>query len=99
MTRLLSVEWRNICTDSRNDSMHVLLSLIIKDFYIKTPADARIFESCPDNFYPISNLYKQYKERLKIGNKWYFIRDKFFDSKSGYVVTLDQNSKIINIAN
>jgi hypothetical protein len=85
--------------DSRIDSMFVLLSLIKKDFYLKTPADARIFESCLDKFYPVSDLHKKDKAHLKIGNKWYFIRDTFFDSKSGYIVTLDQNSRIVNIAN
>jgi hypothetical protein len=85
--------------DSRNDSMLVLLSLIRKDFYLKTPADGKFFEACLDKFYPVSDLHIKDKERLKIGNKWYFIRDKFFDSKSGYIVTLDQNFRIVNIAN
>ena len=85
--------------DARTDSMPVMQSLIRKDFLLKTETDARYFESCLDLFSPISDFNKDKIEHLKIGNKWYFIRDTFFDSKSGYVVTVDQNWKIIHIAN
>jgi hypothetical protein len=84
--------------DSRMDSMLTLLSLVRKDFYLKSEADARFFEASLDKIYPISDMNKKYKEHLKIADKWYFIRDTFFDSKSGYVVTVDQSSKILNIS-
>ena len=81
----------------RSDSMHILVSLVRPDFYIKSEVDARIFETALDKIYPIGMMGGEYKEHLKINTKWYFIRDKFFDSKSGYIVTLDKNSKISNI--
>jgi hypothetical protein len=84
--------------ESRPDSMSALLSLVRKDFYLKTAANAKVFETCLDKIYPMSDMHMEYKEHLKIANKWYFIRDKFFDSKSGYIVTLDQNSKITKIS-
>jgi hypothetical protein len=84
--------------ESRSDSMSTLLSLVRKDFYLKTAANAKVFETALDKIYPMSDMDMEYKEHLKIANKWYFIRDKFFDSKSGYIVTLDQNSKITNIS-
>ena len=84
--------------DSRSDSMFTLLSLIRNDFYIKSEADVKIFETSLDKLYPISWSSEEDKEHLKINNKWYFIRGKFFDSKSGYIVTLDKNSRISNIA-
>jgi hypothetical protein len=84
--------------ESRTDSMSTLLSLIRKDFYLKSEADVKIFETSLDKIYPMSWTNEEYKEHLKINNKWYFVRGKFFDSKSGYIITLDKNSKISNIA-
>ncbi|MDQ1296120.1 MAG: hypothetical protein QG611_98, partial [Bacteroidota bacterium] len=74
------------------------VSLVRTDFYLKSETDAKIFETALDKIYPISDMNKEYKEHLKIDDKWYFIRDKFFDSKSGYIITLDQNSRILNIS-
>ena len=82
----------------RTDSLSTLLSLVRKDFYLKTEADAKIFETSFDKLYPISWTKAEEKEHLKINNKWYFIRAKFFDSKSGYIVTLDKNSNISDIS-
>ena len=84
--------------ESRPDSMSALLSLVRKDFYLKTATNAKVFETCLDKIYPMNDMHMEYKEHLKIADKWYFIRDKFFDSKSGYIVTLDQNSKITKIS-
>jgi hypothetical protein len=84
--------------ENSSDSMLTLMSLVRKDFYLKTTIDAKVFETCLDKIYPMSDLDRQYKAHLKIANKWYFIRGTFFDSKSGYIVTLDQNSKIKNIS-
>jgi hypothetical protein len=82
----------------RTDSLNTLLSLIRKDFYLKTEADAKIFETSLDKLFPISWTSISEKEHLKLNNKWYFIRAKFFDSKSGYIVTLDKNSNISEIS-
>jgi|WetSurMetagenome_2_1015567.scaffolds.fasta_scaffold114492_2 hypothetical protein len=84
--------------ESTNDNMLSLLSLVRKDFYLKTAINAKVFETCLDKIYPMSEFDTQLKAHLKIANKWYFIRGTFFDSKSGYIVTLDPNSKITNIS-
>jgi hypothetical protein len=84
--------------ESRTDSMYTLLSLVRSDFYLKSEADVKIFETALDKIFPIGWSNAEDKEHLKIKDKWYFIRGKFFDSKSGYIITLDQNSKISNIA-
>ena len=84
--------------ENQSDSLLPLLSLVRKDFYLKTAINAKVFEVCLDKIYPMGDMDRQYKAHLKIGNKWYFIRGTFFDSKSGYIVTLDQNSKITNIS-
>ena len=46
----------------------------------------------------MDEMKRKEKEHLKKDNKWYFIRDTFFDSKSGYIVSVDPNGKILNIA-
>ncbi len=83
---------------SSSDSLNTLLSLVRKEFYLRTSADAKIFETSLDKLFPISWTSTEDKEHLKIDNKWYFVRGKFFDSKSGYIVTLDKNSRISDIA-
>jgi hypothetical protein len=83
--------------DSRTDSMITLVSLLRNDFIIKSNSDAKVFETVLNKLYPLSWIDEEYKEIIKKDNNWYFIRGKFFDSKSGYFVTLDKNSKITNI--
>jgi hypothetical protein len=84
--------------ENTNDSMLTLLSLVRKDFYLKTAINAKVFETCLDKIFPIGDFDLQHKAHMKIANKWYFVRGTFFDSKSGYIVTLDPNSKITNIS-
>jgi hypothetical protein len=84
--------------ENMNDGLNALLSLVRTDFYLKTAIDAKVFEVCLDKIYPMSDMDMHLKQHLKIANKWYFIRGTFFDSKSGYIVTLDQNLKIKNIS-
>lgn len=87
-----------VAFDNRLDTLFTLLSFVRKDFFLKTENDAKVFETCLDKIFPMSWSDEDAKEHLKIGNKMYFIRGKFFDSKSGYIVTLDGNSKITNIS-
>jgi len=84
--------------DNRLDSLFNLLSVLRSDFRIKNEADVKIFETSLDKLFPISWPNDEKKEHIKKGNKWYFIRGDFFDSKSGYIVTIDPSMKITNIA-
>jgi hypothetical protein len=97
-SELFAVKDGNIYVIEKIEDMSPLVSLVKSGFYLKSEADARIFEAAIDKIYPVSDLHLKDKEHLKVGNKWYFIRDTFFDSKSGFTVTLDQNSKIVSIA-
>jgi hypothetical protein len=83
--------------ENTNPSMPTFTSLIRKDFFLKSEINAKYFETALDKIYPISWTAAEYKEHLKINDKWYFIRDKFFDSKSGFIVTVDKNSKILSV--
>jgi hypothetical protein len=84
--------------DDRLDSLFNLLKVLRSDFRIKNETDVKIFETALDKLFPISWPDDEKKEHIKKGNKWYFIRGDFFDSKSGYIVTLDPSMKITNIA-
>jgi hypothetical protein len=84
--------------DNRTDSILPLLSLVRKEFIVKGVNEAKIIETCLKLIYPPSEFSDETHERTKIGNNWYFTRGKFFDSKSGYIVSFDKNLRISNIA-
>jgi hypothetical protein len=84
--------------ESRTDSILPLLSLVKKEFSLKTQTDAKVVESALAKIYPPSEFSDEKPEIIHNGNNWYFIRGKFFDSKSGYIVSVDQNLRISNIA-
>jgi hypothetical protein len=84
--------------DNRTDSILPLLSLVKKEFIVKGVNEAKIIETCLKLIYPPSEFSDETHERIKIGNNWYFTRGKFFDSKSGYIVSLDKSLRISNIA-
>jgi hypothetical protein len=81
------------------DRIDTGLFLFVKDnFYLKTEKDVLIFEGAIDKLYPIGDPEDlQFKEHMKTGDTWYFIRGKFFDSKKGLKVTIDKNAKITGI--
>jgi hypothetical protein len=91
-------EGEPLALGSRTDSMPTLLSLVRKDFFLKGETEAKIFEKALDALFPLSEFREKYREHFKRGNVWYFIRDQFFDSKSGYMITVDQKSNIVNIS-
>lgn len=85
--------------DNRLDSMKPLLSVLRKDFLLKSDADGKVVEICLKKLFPISD-FADPKDiyRTRNGNKWYYIRGTFMDSKSGYIITTDKNFRITNIA-
>ena len=81
------------------DMLDTGLFLLVKDnFYLKTEKDVLIFEVALDKLYPITDPEDlEFKKHLKTGSDWFFIRGDFFDSKSGFRVTIDKNGKITGI--
>jgi hypothetical protein len=81
------------------DRLDTGLFLLAKDnFYLKTEKDVLIFEGALDKLYPITDPEDlASKKHLKTGNDWCFVRGEFFDSKSGFRVTIDKNGKITGI--
>ena len=74
-----------------------LLSLVKKDFSLKTAGDAMSFEACLNKLYPIYHKDQFPAYHKKIGGKWYFVRGEFFDSRMAFILTLDANSRITDI--
>jgi hypothetical protein len=97
-SELFAVRDGIISVIQKTEDMSPLVSLVREGFFLKSEADAKIFEMALDKIYPVSELHEKDKEHLKIGNKWYFLRDTFFDSKSGFTVTTGPDSKILNIS-
>jgi hypothetical protein len=84
--------------NNENREMKTLFSLLRNDFYLKSDGDVKVFETCLDKLYPLDWSDKpETRQHIKTGNKWYFVRGKFFDSKKAFVITLDQNSRITQI--
>jgi hypothetical protein len=74
-----------------------IVQLVKDNFMLKNEGDVIIFETAMDKLYPLTEENKEYKEHLKTGNKWYFIRGEFFGAKSGFKVTINKESKITGI--
>jgi len=79
-----------------------LISFLNPDFTLASEADAQSFNNAIDDVVStrsgmIESVF------LKKANKWYFIRDEYWDSekgadvKGGFVITVDQKSKITSI--
>ena len=63
---------------------------------LSTNDDAQQFECLLDEINPAKS--EEIKSFYKEGKAWHFVRDTFFDDKSGYVVEIDTNGKIAAIS-
>ena len=63
---------------------------------LSTNDDAQTFEGLLDEVSPAGD--EEAKSFYQEGNTWFFVRDTFFDDKSGYVVEIDANGKIAEIS-
>jgi OmpA-OmpF porin, OOP family len=73
-----------------------ILLFLRDDFLLSSEEEARSFS------YALHELVATRSgmmnpEFLKKDNKWYFVRDEYSESKGGFVVTVDQKSKIISM--
>jgi hypothetical protein len=75
-----------------------LTSLVKNDFMLKSESDAYIFEAALDGLYPLDWSDEPNDKRHFLSDgRWYFIRGKFFGSMKGFIVTLDQEKRVIRI--
>lgn len=88
-------ELHELETLDENKPLPFLFSLLKKGVTIKNEREARCFESALDCICPV--FWEEEKEHRKIDEKWIFVRSESFGYKEGFVVTLDQNSAIVQI--
>jgi hypothetical protein len=74
-------------------------ALVRKDFVIKDETDASLFESALDALYPLewSDEPSDKKHFISDG-RWLFTRGRFFDSLKAFIVTLDPDGRILQVA-
>ena len=75
----------------------VLTSMIRKDFLLADENAARLFESCLNTIYPVSDLELPNVRHMKKDAQWIFIRDKFFDDYTAFIVTTGPNGAVTGI--
>lgn len=75
----------------------VLLSLIRKDFLLKDENAAKLFESSLNLIYPVDEKEKQNVKHLRKGSQWIFLRGKFFDDYTAFIVTTAANGAVTGI--
>ena len=75
----------------------VLTALIKKDFFIKDANTAKLFESTLNVLYPVDKDEIQNVKHLQKGSEWIFLRGKFFDDFTAFIVTTDSNGVVTNV--
>jgi hypothetical protein len=75
----------------------ILMSLIKKDFLLKDENAAKLFEASLNVLYPVSKNEVQNVRHLKKGSQWIFLRGKFFDDYTAFVVTTGPDGRISGI--
>jgi hypothetical protein len=65
----------------------VLMSMIKKDFLLKDENAAKLFEASLNILYPVDEKEVQNIKHLKKGSQWIFLRGKFFDDYTAFIVT------------
>lgn len=75
----------------------ILMSLVKKDFRLKDEAGAKLFEAALNMLYPVEAKEKPNIRHMKKGAQWIFIRNKFFDDYTAFLVTVDTGGVITKI--
>lgn len=74
-----------------------LVSMIRKDFLLKDENAAKLFEAALNAIYPVEEDEAKDMKHLKKGTQWIFVRSKFFDDYTVFVVTTAANGAITKI--
>lgn len=75
----------------------ILMSLIKKDFFIKDETAAKLFEASLNILYPVDEKEIQNVRHLKKGSQWIFLRGRFFDDFTAFIVTTGANGMVTKI--
>jgi hypothetical protein len=75
----------------------VLVSLIKNDFLLKDEATAKLFEAALNVLYPVDEDEIQNVKHMYKDSQWIFLRGKFFDDYTAFIVTTGSNGFVTNV--
>jgi hypothetical protein len=75
----------------------VLMSMIRKEFLLKDENTAKLFESALNVLYPVDEGEVQNVKHLQKDSQWIFLRGKFFDDFTAFIVTTGTNGIVTKI--
>ncbi len=75
----------------------VLTSIIKKDFLLKDENAAQLFEAALNVLYPVDEDEIQNVKHLHKDSQWIFLRGKFFDDFTAFIVTTGSNGVVTNV--
>jgi len=75
----------------------ILMSMIKKDFFLKDENSAKLFEASLNVLYPVDEKEVQNIKHMKKGPQWIFLRGKFFDDYTAFLVTTETTGKVTKI--
>jgi hypothetical protein len=71
--------------------------MIKKGFLLKDEAAAKLFEAALNVLYPLDEDKRASIRHMKKDTQWIFIRDKFFDDYTAFIVSVGPNGAISKI--
>jgi len=75
----------------------VLMSLIRKDYLLKDENAAKLFEAALNTLYPLDEEEIQNVKHLHQGSQWIFLRGKFFDDFTAFIITTGSDGTVTNV--
>ncbi len=75
----------------------VLMSLIRKDFLLKDENTAKLFEAALNIIYPVDEQEIPNVRHLHKDSQWIFLRGKFFDDYTAFIVTAEPNGVVTKV--
>jgi hypothetical protein len=75
----------------------VLMSIIKKDFVLKDETAAKLFEEALNVLYPVDEEEIQNVKHLHKDSQWIFLRGKFFDDFTAFIVTTGSNGIVTKV--
>jgi hypothetical protein len=75
----------------------ILMSIIKKDFLLKDENAAKLFEAALNVLYPVDEKEVPNIKHLKKSSQWIFLRGKFFDDYTAFIVTTGTNGIVTKI--
>ena len=75
----------------------ILLGMVKKDFRLKDEPSAKIYETALNVLFPVKDSEKAGLKHMKKNGQWIFIRGKFFDDYTAFIITTSPVGEITKI--